>query len=218
MKGLDKYYLAVEGNIGAGKSTLTRLWAEKFQARSVYENFADNPYLPEFYKNPESLAFQLEISFLAERFSQLKRETETPNLFQPNIVSDYLFAKSFIFARNNLNEGEFSLFRKVFDIMHSVLPMPNLIVYIHRDVEHLKNNIKKRGREYEQEITHSYLKNIESGYFDYFRTILNVPILVINAEDIDFENNPHVFEAMHRFIFENEHQKGINTVELFHLI
>lgn len=218
MKGLEKYYLAVEGNIGAGKSTLTRLWTERFHARSVYENFADNPYLVEFYKNPENLAFQLEISFLAERFSQLKRETEKQDLFQPNIVSDYLFAKSFIFARNNLDEGEFSLFIKVFEIMHNVLPMPNLIVYIHRDVEHLKNNIKKRGREYEQDISYEYLKNIESGYFEYFRTLINVPILIINAADIDFENNPLIFEKMHAYIFENVHQKGINTVELFHLI
>lgn len=218
MKGLDKYYLAVEGNIGAGKSTLTRLWAEKFNARSVYENFANNPYLPEFYKNPEGLAFQLEISFLAERYTQLKKETESANLFQPNVVSDYLFAKSFIFAQKNLDEGEFELFRKLFDILHGVLPMPNLIVYIHRDIEHLKKNIKKRGREYEQEISNEYLKNIESGYFEYFRTLLNIPILVINAADIDFENDQKKFEAMHTFIFENTHPNGITTVELFHLI
>lgn len=214
MKHTEKYYLAVEGNIGAGKSTWTRMWAEKFNARSVYENFSANPYLPEFYKNPHALAFQLEISFLAERYAQLKSVTEEQDLFQPHIVSDYLFAKSFIFAKNNLNEGEFELFQKVFQIMHQILPMPNLIVYIHRDPLQLKKNIAKRGRAFEEAISTEYLTAIEKGYFDYFKTIQHIPILLIDAADADFEGDIDLFNRINKYIFETNHKPGMQTLSI----
>lgn len=212
------FYIAVEGNIGAGKSTLTRLWARQLGAQAVFENFADNPFLPEFYRNPEKMAFQLEISFLAERFAQLQNAFERAGLFEPHIVSDYLFAKSFVFALNNLGAGEFDLFRKVFDIMNQVLPLPNRMVYIHRDVVYLQANIRKRGRSYEQEIQPGYLQNIQNGYFGYLRTVTQIPVILIDVEDYDFENDAAILNVLSRFVLEREHPAGMHRWQLRELI
>lgn len=216
--GEEPFYIAVEGNIGAGKSTLTRLWGAQPGTQTVFENFAENPFLPEFYRNPEAMAFQLEISFLAERFAQLQKAFEKAGLFEPNIVSDYLFAKSFVFARNNLGPGEFDLFRKVFDIMNRVLPLPNRMVYIHRDVEYLLANIRKRGRSYEQEIRPGYLLNIQDGYFEYLRTVTQIPVILIDVENYDFENDPRVLAVISEFVLERNHPPGLQKWQLKELM
>lgn len=182
----DIRYIAIEGNIGAGKSTLTELLCADMNARGLYERFADNPYLPEFYKNPERNAFPLEISFLAERYRQMKELFETPDLFQPLIISDFVFHKSIIFARFTLAEPEFLVFEKVFGLLHQTAPKPDVIIYLHREIPSLMNHIRKRGRPYEQDITAAYLEKVTKGYFRYFKEVHQTPIVMVDADKHDF--------------------------------
>jgi len=142
-------YLVIEGNIGAGKTTLTKMIAEEYNARVVLEQFADNPFLPKFYDDPQRYSFPLELSFLAERYRQLNNELRAVSLFQPLVVADYFFMKSLIFAQNTLAQDEFNLYRQIFEIIYSSIPKPDLYVYLHLPVPRLIQNIKKRGREYE---------------------------------------------------------------------
>lgn len=191
---LEEYrYIAIEGNIGAGKSTLTSMLSEKFGGVSVHEAFADNPFLPEFYRDPGRNAFPLETYFLAERYNQLRQVFESPDLFRPNVFSDYLFNKSYIFAGNNLSEHELNLFRRLYFIMEASIPSPDIILYLHRPLETLRQNIIKRGRPYELGIEDAYLINLQKGYFSYFRQNVPAPVLVIELEDLDFVKDSSVF-------------------------
>ena len=138
-------YLVIEGNIGAGKTTLATMLAQELNAKLILEQFADNPFLPQFYKNPERYSFPLELSFLAERYKQLNVDLRTGSLFQNLTIADYFFMKSLIFAQNTLTGDELQLYKQIFSIIYNTLPKPNLYVYLHLSTDKLLQNIKKRG-------------------------------------------------------------------------
>ncbi|MFT4663507.1 MAG: deoxyguanosine kinase [Polaribacter sp.] len=181
-------FIAIEGNIGAGKTTLCHRIHKDFNCRLVLEQFADNPFLPFFYENQERYAFPVELFFMTERHKQLQEQTQA-DLFQELIVTDYFFLKTLLFAKNNLNSEEYRLFQRLFHILNNSFPRPDLIVFLHRSVDNLLVNIKKRGRDYEQDITVEYLQGIQETYYDYFRTDNKTPILIIDVERLDFQNN-----------------------------
>jgi deoxyadenosine/deoxycytidine kinase len=193
-------YVSIEGNIGAGKTSLSTRLAEKHGARLVLEEFAENPFLEHFYKQPERYAFPLELSFLAERFSQLKEELMNRSLFQSLVMSDYFINKSYIFARANLGPQEFELFMQLFKIVEANLPKPDLLVYLYLPVEQLQANIKKRGRSYEQEITDAYLLNIEKSYFTFMKQHKKMRTVIIDTSDVDFVNNESDFLKLEALI------------------
>ncbi len=207
-------FIVIEGLIGAGKTSLAKKISEKFNSKLILEQFADNPFLPKFYKNPDKYSFPLELSFLAERYQQLKEELSTGALFKSFLISDYYFPKSLIFAKSTLADDEYNLFRKLFDIIHSSLPKPDLYVYLHLNTENALNNIKKRGRSYEQGIESEYLNVLSKNYFEYFKQEKSIRFLVIDTNGIDFVRNNSDFEAVIDVIFNKEYPIGINRVIL----
>lgn len=209
----DYSYIVVEGNIGAGKSTLAEMLAKEWNAKSVMEAFAENPFLPLFYQNPDKYSFQLEISFMVERFQQLKREVEAQELFHNVTVADYTFYKCRIFAGINLKNDEAELFQKMFQVVYSNLPKPDLLLYLYRPIEQLLLNIKKRGRSYEQQIQYDYLERIQEMYMNYFRTQNDFPVLIVNMDDKDFLNNPIYYQQILQ-LFNDSYKKGINYIYL----
>ncbi|MCR9101174.1 MAG: deoxynucleoside kinase [bacterium] len=193
---MQHQFLIIEGNIGAGKTTLSQMLAEDFGFKLLLEEFADNPFLPHFYQNPDRYAFPVELFFMTERHKQLQQELAQRDLFQEGIVSDYIFFKTLLFARNNLNTEEYRLFQRLFNILNAAFPKPDLLVYLHRSVDRLMDNIRKRGRSFEQEIEPSYLQQIQQSYFEFFRSNEQLPILVIDIEDMDFLNNPEDYQKI----------------------
>lgn len=193
-------FIAIEGNIGAGKTTLSKKLTIDFNARLILEQFAENPFLPKFYADPEKHAFPLELSFLAERYQQLKNELSSQDLFKPTIISDYYFLKSLIFAKANLSEDEFSLYSKLFHIINDSLAKPDLFVYLYHDVERLQNNIKKRGRSYEQNITNDYLLKIQTSYFEFIKQLNDLRILIVDVNKLDFANNDEHYKELLKII------------------
>jgi deoxyadenosine/deoxycytidine kinase len=183
---LPHNYLVIEGNIGAGKTTLCRMLADRYQRRLVLEAFADNPFLPYFYENPERYAFPVELFFMTERHKQLQQDISQTQLFSEGIVADYFFGKTLLFAGTNLADEEFRLFQRLYRILNGNVPRPDLLVYLHRPVEALLTNIRKRGRDYEQDITPDYLTKIQNAYLDYFRSALGFPILILELGASDF--------------------------------
>ncbi len=181
-------FITIEGNIGAGKTTLAHLLAKKLNARLILEEFADNPFLPKFYDNPKQYAFPLELFFMAERFKQLKDSLFKTDLFQSVTVSDYLFTKCLLFARINLPEEEFKLFQKLFDIMQQQLVFPDVIIYLHSSIARLQRNIKKRNRSYEQKIPDSYLQSIQDTYSNYIKQN-KIKTIFVEADGADFLSN-----------------------------
>ena len=179
-------YIAIEGNIGAGKTTLATKLAEDCNAKLVLERFADNPFLPKFYKDQSRYAFPLEMSFLADRYQQLSDDLAQFDLFKDFVVADYHIFKSLIFAKVTLQEDEFRLYKTMFDIIHKEMPKPDLYVYLYQNTDRLLQNIKKRGRSYEQEIPAEYLEKINHGYLDYIKTQTDLNVLVIDVSDLDF--------------------------------
>lgn len=179
-------YIAIEGNIGAGKTTLATKIAEDYNAKTVLERFADNPFLPKFYKDQSRYAFPLEMSFLADRYQQLSDDLAQFDLFKDFVVADYHIFKSIIFAKVTLQEDEFRLYKTMFDIMYKDMPKPDLYVYLYQNTERLLSNIKKRGRTYEQEIPATYLEKINKGYLDYIKSQTNLNVLIIDISDLDF--------------------------------
>ena len=188
-------FVVIEGNIGAGKTTLATMLAKDYNARLVLENFKENPFLPKFYKDPEKHAFPLELFFMAERYHQLKKQKEQ-DLFQPISIADYFFVKSKLFAQNNLQKDEQQLFNSLFNIMSSSLPNPDLLVYLYADVSRLQRNIKKRGRSFEQKIANGYLQNIQDRYLDYLRKQTYFPVLLLDISNVDFKEDKKVYEAI----------------------
>ena len=187
----EKYnYIAIEGNIGAGKTSLAKLLSDDFNAKVVLERFADNPFLPKFYEDNERYAFPLEMSFLADRYQQLSDYLAQFDLFKNFIVSDYYIFKSLIFAQVTLQEDEYALYRKMFDLMYKEITKPDLYVYLYQNTDRLLQNIKKRGRDYEQNIEASYLQKIHDGYSNFIKTQQNLNILIIDVSELDFVNNP----------------------------
>lgn len=186
----DNYnYIAIEGNIGAGKTTLSSKISEDLNAKLVLERFADNPFLPKFYKDQNRYAFPLEMSFLADRYQQLTDDLSQFDLFKDFIVSDYHIVKSLIFAKVTLQEDEYRLYKTMFDIIHKEMPKPDLYLYLYQNTERLLANIKKRGRNYEQEIPAEYLEKINRGYLDYIKTQTDLNVLIIDVSDFDFVKN-----------------------------
>lgn len=182
-------YIAVEGNIGAGKTSLAGRMAEDFNAKIILERFADNPFLPKFYKEPIRYAFPLEMSFLADRHQQLSDDLSQLDLFSDFVVSDYHIFKSLIFAKVTLTEDEYRLYHKLFDIINRETPKPDLYVYLYRKTDALLDQIKKRGRSYEQDIQPEYLDRLHNGYMEYIKTQQNMNMLFIDVEGKDFINN-----------------------------
>ena len=207
-------YLVIEGNIGAGKTTLATKIAEQFSAELVLERFADNPYLSRFYMDPVRYAFPLELSFLADRYRQLRDELTDRKIFRPFTVADYYFTKSLIFASSTLSGDEYNLYRKIFHIIYSALPRPDLYVYLHLDPERLLINIRKRGREYERSIDEGYLRKIQNSYFNFFRQNPENRYLVIDINGIDFVEVEEHYNIIVETIFSHEYKPGVNKVIL----
>ncbi|MBG0859352.1 MAG: deoxynucleoside kinase [Bacteroidales bacterium] len=205
-------YVVIEGNIGAGKTTLATRIADQFNAHLILERFADNPFLPKFYDDPEKYSFPLELSFLASRYKQLKEELEPRNLFRTFTVADYFFMKSLVFAASTLKEDEYNLYRQIFYIIYGSLPKPDIYVYLHLSPERLLQNIEKRGRSYEKSITLSYLRKIQDSYFTFFRQNPENKYVVIDADKIDFVENEDDYNKLINAIFLRDYQLGLNNL------
>jgi deoxyguanosine kinase len=185
---MNYHFITIEGNIGAGKTTLAHLLSRHYNARLVLEEFADNPFLPKFYENPKLYAFPLELFFMAERFKQLKDLIQQKDLFQSFTISDYLFTKCLLFAKVNLPDDEFRLYQRLFEIIHQQLVQPDLLIYLHSPVHKLQQNIKKRNRSYEQNIPDEYLFNIQETYTHYIKQH-NIRTLFVDVTNADFLGN-----------------------------
>lgn len=207
-------YIVIEGNIGAGKTTLAGKIAGEFNARLILEHFADNPFLPKFYEDPEKYSFPLELSFLAGRYRQLKEELESPDLFSSFTVADYYFTKSLIFAASTLRGDEYNLYRQIFYIVYNSLPRPDIFVYLHLDTGRLLRNIENRGRPYERSITEQYLKGIQDSYFSFFRQNPENKYLVIDINKLDFVSNNDDYKKIRDAIFMKEYPAGMNRLIL----
>lgn len=182
-------YIAIEGNIGAGKTSLASKIAQDFNAKLILERFADNPFLPKFYEDANRYAFPLEMSFLADRYQQISDDLAQLDLFKDFVVSDYYVIKSLIFSKITLKGDEFNLYRKLFNLMYKDIKKPELYVYLYQNTQRLQENIKKRGREYEQNIADEYLENINAGYLEFLKTQTNLNIKIIDISDKDFVKN-----------------------------
>lgn len=209
--GLKYNFIAIEGNIGAGKTTLATRMAEDFNARLILERFEDNSFLPKFYEQPDIYAFPLEMSFLADRYQQLKDKLAMQELFSTFTISDYFIDKSLIFARNNLKDDEFNLYSRLFQIISTFLPRPDLLIYLYLDIPGLLGNIEKRGREYERFIQPSYLEKIQAGYLNHFRSLNGMRILIVDTNKIDFMENEKDYETFLGVIRE-DYNEGIHRV------
>ena len=209
---MKHHFITIEGNIGAGKTTLANLLSQELNARLVLEAFADNPFLPKFYEKPDQYAFPVELFFMAERFKQLKELIQQTDLFQNLTISDYLFTKCLLFAKVTLPEDEFRLYQRLFDIIHQQLLQPDLLIYLHAPVSKLQQNIKDRNRAYEQNIPDSYLQSLQDTYSHYLKN-QSVPTLIIDVTQADFLNHrPHLdfmLEAL-----EKEYEPGQHFLTL----
>ena len=182
-------FITIEGNIGAGKTTLATLLSDQYNARLILEEFADNPFLPKFYENQQQYAFPLELFFMAERYKQLKDLLHTNDMFQSVTISDYLFTKCLLFAKVNLPVEEFRLYQKLFDIINPQILQPDILIYLHSPVNKLKENIKKRNRQYEQGIASDYLFNLQETYTQYIKQH-HIKTLFVDTSNADFLDNP----------------------------
>lgn len=189
-------YIVIEGCIGAGKTSLAEMFALDFNAELVLERFADNTFLPKFYKDPEHYAFPLEMTFLTERYQQLKTLLTKRDLFTDLVIADYFIDKCVIFSKNNLQSDEYNLFTKVYEIISSYMPKPDLLIYLYNTSENLLKNIAKRGRPYEQEITADYLESIQENYLTYLKHRTQIPILIVESNKLDFVNNPEDYQKL----------------------
>lgn len=209
---MNYQFITVEGNIGAGKTTLANLLSKHYNARLILEEFADNPFLPKFYEKPDQYAFPLELFFMAERFKQQKEFLQQKDIFQSLTVSDYLFTKCLLFAKVTLPQDEFRLYQRLFEIINQQLTKPDILIYLHAPVRKLQANIKKRNRSYEQNIPDDYLFNLQETYTHYIRQH-NVKTLYVDASNADFLNNPKhlqvIFDAL-----EKEYEDGQHHISL----
>jgi len=207
-------YVVIEGNIGAGKTTLASKIADQFNARLILEHFADNPFLPKFYEDPEKYSFPLELSFLASRYKQLQEELVPQDLFKAFTVADYYFMKSLVFAASTLNGDEYNLYRQIFYIIYGSLPKPDIFVYLHLTPDRLLQNIERRGRNYEKSITSDYLQKIQDSYFTFFKQNPENKYLVIDINNFDFVGNESHYRKIIDTIFFDDYPAGMNMVIL----
>jgi len=192
---MNYHFITIEGNIGAGKTTLAHLLAKHFNARLILEQFAENPFLSKFYENPQQFAFPLELFFMAERYKQQKELVHTKDMFQSITVSDYLFTKCLLFAKVNLPDEEFLLYQKLFDIIYQQLVQPDIVIYLHAPVSKLQKNIKKRNRAYEQSIKDQYLFEIQEAYTNYIKQH-NIKTIFVDSANADFLGNQKHFKVI----------------------
>lgn len=213
-KHMKRYpFIAIEGVIGAGKTSLSTMIAEEYNAELILEGFADNPFLPKFYNDADRYAFPLELSFLAERYQQLAKQLQAQNLFKDFTIADYFINKSLIFAQKTLDPDYLQLYTRLFRIISTSLPKPKLLVYLYMNVDRLKANIVKRGRDYEQSISTDYLATIQEGYIDFIRQQDSMRVLFLDVSDIDFvENNSH-YKAITE-LMSQEYSKGTTRIKL----
>jgi deoxyadenosine/deoxycytidine kinase len=207
-------YVVIEGNIGAGKTTLASKIAEQFNAQLILEHFADNPFLPKFYSDPEKYSFPLELSFLADRYRQLKEELVPQDLFKSFSIADYYFMKSLVFAASTLKGDEYNLYRQIFYIIYGSLPKPDIYVYLHLSPDRLMENIERRGRNYEKSITKEYLQKIQNSYFSFFKQNPENKYLILDVNDIDFVANESHYSKVIDTIFFDDYPVGLNKVIL----
>ncbi len=206
-------FIAIEGNIGAGKTSLATLIANEYNAKLILEQFEDNSFLPKFYAEPDKYAFPLEMSFLAARFQQLKDKLGPQDLFKSFTISDYFIVKSLIFAEQTLPVDEFQLYMRFFNIIFSQLPRPDLFVYLHVKTKKLQQNIKIRARSYEQNIKDEYLEKIQDGYFNFIKQQTKFPVLIIDSNNIDFVHNSGDYHKI-LSVINKKYQPGIHRILL----
>jgi deoxyadenosine/deoxycytidine kinase len=204
-------YIAIEGNIGAGKTTLATRLSKEFNTRLILEQFEDNSFLPKFYEDQARYAFPLELSFLADRFQQLKSQVAVQDMFHPVTIADYFILKSLIFAKKTLNGEEFTLYSRLFSIIDNVLPKPDLLVYLYLDIDRLQSNIKMRGRAYEQKIEDDYLRKIQEGYIDYIKQQQGLRVLLIDTNQLDFVANEQDYQKLTSIIMK-KYPIGIHRI------
>ena len=200
-------FLVIEGNIGAGKTTLANQLALDFNGKLILERFADNPFLPKFYNNKKRYAFALEMSFLAERYQQITDDLAQLDLFKDMVISDYDVSKSLIFSKITLEKDEFTLYKRLFDIMYKAIKTPDLYVYLYQNTERLQENIKKRGRSYESDMDNKYLEQINAGYLQFLKNTPQLNVKIIDVSDFDFVENRAdyiaVLDQIHQAIYNN---------------
>lgn len=200
------HFITIEGNIGAGKTTLAHMLSKHYNARLVLEEFADNPFLSKFYENPQQYAFPVELFFMAERYKQLKELIQQKDLFQSVTISDYLFTKCLLFSKVTLPEDEFRLYQRLFDIIHQQLVQPDILIYLHVPVSKLQSNIRKRNRSYEQNIPDDYLFNLQETYTHYIKQH-NMKTLFVDASNADFLHNEKHLQVIYEAL-EQEYDNG----------
>jgi len=206
---LPYQFIAVEGNIGAGKTTLCNRLTEHFGCTLILEQFTDNPFLPYFYLQPERYAFPVELFFMTERHKQLLEHFSQPDLFRTFTVADYFFVKTLLFAKNNLNEEEFRLFQRLFSVLNATFPRPDLLLYLHRPVDVLLRQIQKRGRDIERNISADYLEGIQNAYLDYLKTETQTPVVILELGKANFEHDDAVFSGIVDLLQE-KHPAGVS--------
>ncbi len=206
-------FITIEGNIGAGKTTLASLLSEEYGGQLILEAFSDNPYLSKFYQQPEKYGLQLEMSFLIERYQQLTKIFAEPNIFSQFIITDYMLKKCLLFAKINLSKQEFKLYHSFFNLIYKKLPKPDIIFYLHSDTETLLRNIKRRGRDYEQSISKVYLNKIERMYFEYFRQNPENKFVIVDINGVDWISNVFAYEKL-KEVFSKEYKVGMNFIKL----
>lgn len=209
---MNYHFVTIEGNIGAGKTTLAHLLSKHFNARLILEEFAENPFLPKFYENPAQYAFPLELFFMAERYKQQKEFLQQKDMFQTLTISDYLFTKCLLFAKVTLLEEEFRLYQRLFEIINQQLVQPDLLIYLHAPVTKLQANIKKRNRSYEQNIPDDYLFNIQETYTQYIKQH-NIKTLFVDATNADFLGDEKHLQVIYEAL-EKEYENGQHYLTL----
>jgi len=206
-------YIAIEGCIGAGKTTLSEMLAADFNAELILERFADNPFLAKFYKDPVHYAFPLEMTFLTDRYQQLKNLLSKRDLFTDLVVADYFIDKCAIFSKNNLQQDEYNLFQKIYDIISGFLPKPDILIYLYNTPDNLLSNIAKRGREYEKEIQLDYLESIQENYLTFFKQRAQFPILIVESTNLDFVKCVEDYKKI-KTLLQQKYEIGVHRVIL----
>lgn len=206
-------YIAIEGTIGAGKTTLAQKLSTDFNSTSILEEFAENTFLEKFYGNPDDYAFPLEVSFLVSRFNQLQNNLSKGSVFQQKFISDYLFDKSLVFAQNNLKSDQYKLFYQLYSVFIKQLPRPELLIYLHNSISNLQENIKRRGRPFELKIEDEYLTNIQELYLAYFKTLETIPVICLDVSKADFVNDNNKYQLI-KNLSETKFEAGLHFIDI----